>query len=199
MTAKRDLKRRVRERQARTGESYMTALRQVRGQQAPDAPVPAVPVPAVPVPAVSVIEMIDVTDIAAALGIQCTATLSPTLADRIDVATVLRQLRDALTATARDPAFAVMRAAVMRGENPAHRPTTAESGRRFMVRASAGIGGISEHGTILALATRGRQGVEMVVFALRLLPARSTQRPPALLITSPDGLIVAGNLSLAWR
>jgi hypothetical protein len=32
MTVKRGLERRVRERQARTGESYMTALRHVQGQ-----------------------------------------------------------------------------------------------------------------------------------------------------------------------
>ena len=190
MTAKRDLKRRVRERQARTGESYMTALRQVRSQVTPAVPEE---------PAVSVIEMIDITEIAAALGIKCTATLSPTLADRIDVATALRQLRDALTVTARDPAFAVMRAAVMRGENPVHRPTSPDAGRRFMTRVRAGIGGISEHGSMLALATRGRQRVEMVVFSLRFTLAKYVERPPALFVSSPDGLFVAGNLALAWR
>jgi hypothetical protein len=189
MTAKRDLKRRVRERKARTGESYMTALRQVRSHDTPAASAPA---------AVPVIEMIDITEIAAALGIKCTATLSPTLAERIDVATALRQLRDALTVTERDPAFAVMRAAVMRGEHPAHRPTAPEAGRRFMTRVRAGIGGISQEGTMLALATRGRQAVEMVVFSVRLLPAYA-RRPPALLVSSPDGLIVAGTLPLAWR
>jgi len=188
MTAKRDLKRRVRARQARTGESYMTALRQVR-THAPPAHDSAVPV----------VELIDISEIAAALGVKCRTMLSPTLADRIDVATVVRQLRDALAQTARDPAFAVMRAVVLRGEHPLQPPGAGEASRRFMTRARAGIGGISEHGTMLALAVSGRRGIEMVLFMVRLTPVKYLQLPPALFVSSVDGLLLAGNVTLAWR
>src|ERR1041384_1586220 len=133
MTAKRDLKRRVRERQVRTGESYMTALRHVRNQRA-SAREGEDENEGEGEGAVPVVEMIDVSEIAAALGIQCNVILSPMIADRIDVATVLRQLRDALAATERDPAFALMRAAV-RGEHPVAPLGSGEAHRRVMTRS----------------------------------------------------------------
>jgi hypothetical protein len=191
MTAKRDLKRRVRDRQAHTGESYMTALRHVRNRRPGERESEGEG-------AVPVIEMIDVSEIAAALGIQCSVILSPTLADRIDVATVLRQLRDALAATERDPAFALMRA-VLRGENPVAPRGTGEVHRRFMARARAGIGGISEHGRMLALAVSGRRGIEMVLFMLRVTTVRHVRIQPALFVGSLDGIFVAGDLAIAWR
>lgn len=210
MTAKRDLKRRVRERQARTGESYMTALRQVRarrsaGKAATETETETATVtetetePGGEAERVPVVEMIDITEIASTLGFRCPTMLSPTLADRVDVATVLRQLRDALVATARDPAFAILRAVIQRGEHPAHRAASGDEVQRFMVRARAGIGGVSEHGTMLALATRGRERVEMVLFLARLMPAPYRQQPPVLLVGSLDGMLVAGNVTLAWR
>lgn len=194
MTAKRDLKRRVRERQAHTGESYMTALRHVRNRRAGERESESEGDGAVPV-----IEMIDVSEIAAALGIQCATLLSPTIAGRIDVATVLRQLRDALGATARDPAFAMMRAVVLRGEHPVAPLVAGETHRRFMTRARAGIGGISEDGRMVALAVSGRQCIEMVLFLLRLTPVRYVKLPPTLFVGSLDGIFVTGDLALAWR
>ena len=59
MTAKRDLKRRVRERQAHTGESYMTALRHVRNRRTGERESEREGEGAVPV-----VEMIDVSEIA---------------------------------------------------------------------------------------------------------------------------------------
>src|SRR5215475_8771062 len=137
MTAKRDLKRRVRERQGRTGESYMTALRQVLDQR------PSV---------VPVVEMIELSEVGAAMGIQCRVRMAPVLADRIDVVRALRRLREALIATERDPAFDLMRRVVMHGECPTLKNSIdIDAGRRFLARVRAGIGGISDHGRLLAL------------------------------------------------
>jgi hypothetical protein len=185
MTAKRDLKRLVRERQDRTGESYMTALRQVRSQR---------------VPAVPVVELIDLSEIAEALGIKCRVRLQPSLAERIDAAAVLRQLRAALLATVRDPAFDLMRSVVLHGECPPGRPPRVDEVRRFLVRVRAGVGGISGHGRLLALTVDGRRGAELVLFFLWLPPTSYTPFPPSLFLTAADGGIYElGDLRLEWR
>jgi hypothetical protein len=185
MTARRDLKRRVRERQARTGESYMTALRHVLDNR----------------PAVPVVELIDITDIAAALGIACKARLTPTLADRIDAASALRQLRDALVATLHDPALDLMRRVVLGGESPTIKPTSIDT-RRFMTRVRAGIGGVAEHGRLLALAVDGRRGhgPEMVVFLLLLSPVAYVSYTPTVVLACADGsLLGPGTFPVALR
>lgn len=185
MTAKRDLKRRVRDRQGRTGESYMVALRHVLDQR-PNA--------------VPVVEMIDLSDVATALGIQCQARMAPVLAERIDAASALRRLRDALIATAADPAFDLMRRVVLHGEPAVARPAGIDPGRRFLARVRAGIGGISEHGRMLALAVNGRHGPELLVFMLWLAPAPYLQYRPSLVMIATDGTLDGpGGLSLAWR
>lgn len=186
MTAKRDLKRRVRERQGRTGESYMTALRHVLDQR-PSA--------------VPVVEMIELSEVAAALAIQCRVRMSPVLADRIDAVGALRRLREALLATERDPAFDLMRRVVMHGEAPVARMTRVDVGRRFLERVRAGIGGISEHGRMLALVVDGRRGPEMVVFMLWLAPVPYIQGyRPSLILATADGIFDGpGGMLLAWR
>lgn len=185
MTAKRDLKRRVRERQGRTGESYMTALRHVLDQR-PSA--------------VPVVEMIELSEVAAAMGFQCRVRMAPVLADRIDAVGALRRLRDALIATERDPAFDLMRRVVMYGEAPVVRPIGLDAARRFMVRVRAGIGGISEHGRTLALMVDGRRGRELIVFQLLLAPVSYVQYRPSLVLATTDGTLDGpGGLSLAWR
>jgi hypothetical protein len=187
MTAKRDLKRRVRERQGRTGESYMTALRHVLDQR-PNA--------------VPVVEMIELSEVAAAMGIQCRVRMSPALADRIDAVGALRRLREALVATASDPAFELMRRVVLHGESPVLKikATAIDFGRRFMARVRAGIGGISEHGRLLALMVDGRHGPEMVVFHLWLAAAQHLEYRPSLVLTAADGTLDGpGGLSMAWR
>jgi hypothetical protein len=172
MTAKKDLKRRVRERQARTGESYMTALRQVRGaQEPPDRP-----------PAFPVVELGDLTDAGAALGMRCRIGIFPGLAARVDGARALTRLRDLLLATAGDPALELMRAVVLRGETP-ERPlgiADVTAARTFIARVRAGLGGVSLGGRMLALQVDG----ETVLYTLWMVP----RRDPMLIVTSPDGL-----------
>lgn len=184
MTAKRDLKRRVRDRAARTGESYMTALRHVRGVQAEP-------------PGVPVIEMIDLSEVATALGIKCRVTMLPALAERIDVTSALIRLRGALTGTLRDPAFDLMRAVVLHGECPPGGLPTAAEAQRFFARLRAGIGGISERGRMLALSVDGRRSSEPVVFLLWLAPVKYIARPPSVFVTSLDGMF--GDPTIAWR
>jgi hypothetical protein len=186
MTVKRDLKRRVRERQGRTGESYMTALRHVLDQR------PSV---------VPVVEMIELSEVGAAMGIQCRVRMAPVLADRIDVVGALRRLRDALIATERDPAFDLMRRVVIHGECPVmNKLIDIGTGRRFLARVRAGIGGISEHGRLLALVVDGRRGPEMIVFMLWLAPASYGHYRPSLVLASADGTVDGpGELSITWR
>jgi hypothetical protein len=185
MTAKRDLKRRVRERQGRTGESYMTALRHVLDQR-PSA--------------VPVVEMIELSEVATAMGFQCRVRMAPALAERIDAVGALRRLRDALITTEPDPAFDLMRRVVLHGESPVLRPHGLDAGRRFLARVHAGIGGISEHGRMLALMVDGRRGPEMIVFMLWLAPVQYVQYRPSLVLATTDGTLDGpGGLSLAWR
>jgi hypothetical protein len=185
MTTKRDLKRRVRERQARTGESYMTALRQVRG------PTPT-PTPG----AVPVVEMIDLSEIAAALGIKCRAMVLPAVAERIDLAGALRKLCAVLTATIQDPAFNLLRSVVLHGERLTGKPPSPAGARRFLERVRAGVGGISESGRMLALPLDGRRGAELIVFFLWLMPVSYAVAPPSLFVTSADAM--QGD-ALYWR
>lgn len=138
MTEKRDLKRRVRDRQARTGESYMTALRQVQAQRPP---------------AVPVMELVDLTELGAPLGFKCRIVMAPGLADQIDAAGALARLRDVLLATDRDGSFEVLRAVTLRGEPRRFRLTqgTFDEARQLVARARAGLGGVSKGGRMLAL------------------------------------------------
>ncbi len=180
MTERRDLKRRVRERQARTGESYMTALRHVQAQRPT---------------AIPLIELIDLTELGRALGLGCRIAMSPRLADRVDSAAMLARLRDALLATEGDRALALMRAVVLRGER-ARMPMTAaalDEARRFVARARGGIGGVSEGGRMLAMPIESRRtgggASPMLLFLLQLTPdIVPVHRDPTLVITTADGL-----------
>jgi hypothetical protein len=167
MTAKKDLKRRVRERQAQTGESYVTARRHVVAQ-APDpvrpgAEPPPAPPPADPAeprrPVIHVDEMHDITEAAAQLGWRCRVTITRSLLDLAEASHVLDKIRVLLDATANDPAMERFRTVLLHGERVSlpkiPRGFWMEQMRRFLARAHAGIGGISEQGDCLALVIDG--------------------------------------------
>jgi len=73
-------------------------------------------------------------------------------------------------------------------------------GRRFMARARAGIGGVSEGGSMLALAVPVEGGVEIVVSILWMMnvpvipPAVGSlfagpwDRDPMIIMTTPGGI-----------
>jgi hypothetical protein len=84
MTIRRDLKRRIRERQEQTGERYTTARAHVLG---------ALGQPSFPVP-FPVIELHDVTELARAAGLACPVRVTPSLQrSASQIPTVLEQLR----------------------------------------------------------------------------------------------------------
>ncbi len=213
MTQKRDLKRRVRERQARTGESYMTALRHVRGEQleaagaaageSPDAGASSAGAPAGGASsggAIPVVEMVDLSELATSLGLTCRVMVMPAVIERVDPAAMLVQLRGVLQTTAGDPSFALLRAAVLLGERPSlepgaprtrvHGAVIPDDTLRFAARVRAGVGGITSNGRTLAFSVTGREADELVVFELWLLPPGYAVRPPALLVTMPGQLAI---------
>jgi len=179
MTAKRDLKRLVRDRQAKTGERYTTALHHVLAQR--------------PNPPFSVVELVDLSADAAKLGFRCRVSMFPALAERVDAADVLLRIRDVLFATEGDPATARLRAVVLRGEpliSGVWPSGFFEEGRRFMARARAGLGGVSESGRMLAMHLQGRHGLETVIGLLWQLPIPLlAHRDPCLTLTTPDGFV----------
>ena len=193
MTDKRDLKKLVRERQARTGESYVTALRQVRAQRVDGTPI-------------DVVEMVDVTEVGASLGFKCPIWCTPTLAARIDTVATLTRYRDLLVATGRDRAFDLMRDVVLRGEQrsePAQLQTLISELREFIARARAGLGGVTASGRIVAMHAEGTAGAQMVTFTLmlRVAPGFGRVRDAALGIgevPDPNGSVLAWPAVLPW-
>lgn len=168
MTANRDLKRRVRDRQAHTGESYVTALRHVRAQGGGgDAEgdeggagggdgeggegdgagggglrgrIP-------------LLEFTELTELGARIGLKCRISAVPALLQHLDAEETLRRFRDALLVTCGDSELSLMRAVALRGEHPV-RSLGAEAlgeSRRFLERVRAGLAGVSELGRMLAL------------------------------------------------
>src|SRR3954467_15353335 len=116
MTANRDLKRRVRDRQAHTGESYMTALQQVLAQR-----------PSSLSTSIATVEFIDVSPVAAAAGLRCQVSASPAVAHGVDVGQTLAAFRQMLITTQLDPALRLMRAVALRGETAQYELTIASS------------------------------------------------------------------------
>jgi hypothetical protein len=193
MTAKRDLKRLIRERQRRTGESYVTARRRVLEQAEGQAPEPQGDI--TPPSAIPVVEMLSLTAAAKRLGMRCRVVIASTLAQQVDPVAALERVRDALLATEDDPGTRVLRAAVLRGEAPAiTRSATAlwiEEARRFVSRAVAGIGGVSANGNMLALHVNGTAGSILVIAHVGFRPVSSPSaaaRQPRLVLTTVDFL-----------
>jgi len=205
MTAKKDLKRRVRERQARTGESYAAARAQVVAQAPAEKPAEPEPQPAEPAepaaePVIPVEELIDLTPQAQAIGIKCQVAMTSRLAGRIDPDRTLIKIRDALLATDEDPDTRTLRAVVLRGEHvvvpmAARAADWFGSTRRFVARALAGIGGISEHGNMLAISVDGPAGSVMLIAHVWLRPFGMQRELPRLMLSVAESV---GNPSGMW-
>jgi len=189
MTAKKDLKKLVRDRQLRTGESYTTALQHVLRQRPEEAPPEAEPAERSPVP---VVEIADLSEDAARLGLRCRVTIDAALAARIDGSALLARIRDLLIATAGDPATERFQAVVLRGEQPIAPPRSfaaLEEGRRFLARARAGLGGVSPSGWAMALNVEGRAGLETVLCVVwHLWRPHVPDREPVLLLATADAI-----------
>jgi hypothetical protein len=172
MTQQRDFKRRVRDRMAKTGESFKAARAQLLAQR--DRP-----------PVIAVVEPRDVTGDAITLGLSCTVLAT----DGFDVGAALRQLRDVLFRIDSED-LAVMRAAVLRGERPMPRGQRwwIEGMREFVERARAGIGGVAPHGCALAYVVDG----VMVIAMLSVRGNRPLLWLRAAAGTGADELALAG-------
>ena len=216
MTVKRDFKRRVRQRQARTGESYVTARRHLLASRAavlpepdepddPEATLPghadgavvgaALSEPGVPAggdggggderggeggpggggerggggggergggrgardrfPGISVVELVDVTDVAKQFGLVCRVLMYPSLIERVAPARVLGKLREVLIATVGDRELERLTGLALTGRTPELRVRPVlgigvDALRRFLQRARAGLGGTLGDGATLA-------------------------------------------------
>jgi hypothetical protein len=112
-------------------------------------------------------------------------------------ALALARLRAALVGVEDDPALEKLRAVALLGESPRWEgQAMVEEGKRFLARARAGIGGVSQGGRLLALPVESKEGLETILF---LVWAGQLLRPPAMILTSLDGLTVDPILGFAER
>jgi hypothetical protein len=150
-----------------------------------------------------VVEMVDLGKAAARLGLRCRVYMSPELA-RETGAAALEKLRDALHATHDDPATRHFRTVVLAGRHAeidrTSRLDLLAEARQFLARARAGIGGVSEGGSMLALPVPAPGGIETVIFhvwplnaAVRapvagVVSAVLWNRDPMIILTTPGGI-----------
>jgi hypothetical protein len=189
MTVKKDLKRRIRERMERTGENYVTARRAVLegGEHEPSTTTVDPPGPAFSpmmreaasvVPetwsvaeeerrsSIEVVELEEHDELAAQLGFKCTVSISRALTEQVEPRDALIKLRDVLLGTTADSTLDVMRAVVLRGEDVPKLQLDAqwyERMRIYVARVRAGIGGVSDNGTMIAMNVEGSRGMVMLV------------------------------------
>jgi hypothetical protein len=165
MTKKKDLKRRVRQRKARTGESYTAALRQIMKSPRVQAP-PSASIEAAPSALAE----------ARAEGFHGDAAVSPKLRAMGDLRPLfarLRELLQALDSPACGPLF--------RGESAPLRlpkPTDALLERDFLRRVAEGERGLGASGRIAALSWNG----QVVIAQFSLFPKHT----PLLLLGLAD-------------
>jgi hypothetical protein len=154
MTAKRDLKKRVRARQAKTGESYTAARRHVVAAKTEPEAAPKAKHGSSPI---SVDALVDLTEAATTVGLRCKVLMSEALADAITPARVLIALRELLLAMLRDPKSEFLRGVVLHGDVSAGPTTRALDPRQrvFVERVRGGFTGVSPDGRSLGLHVDG--------------------------------------------
>jgi len=163
MTAKRNFKRRIRDRQAQTGERYTAARRRLLADRTGATP-----------GGVPVVELHDASVAAARLGFRCRISLFPALADRAEPEAVLAGLRDALVAATQSPITAQL-FAIAFGVAVGPIPLRELGGfermrrevriRRLPWRPRLEIEAASEHG-LLIFSVGGREGLVRVLCML---------------------------------
>ena len=148
MTRKRKLKRRVRERQARTGESYVTARRHVAAEPASS--------------------LVDITAQAAALGFRCGVAITAALAEQVEAVLALSRLRDELARPHANVATARMFSIAFGIRSPALAIAAAdpEALEQFVAAVRAGATGASSDGSLLAIQAMGVTDVVPVICML---------------------------------
>lgn len=187
MTAKKDLKRIVRERQAKTGESYTAALAQVRAKGSERGE------------RVEQIEVPEVTALAQQAGLTCRAfaartacRLASSEAERGELLrSVFQHLKEILVVTGADPSMALLRGALLLGKPqvPAKALLSAVfTHRSFVARLRLGVGGVNADGTALAFDFPAKGGT--VRFVALLLPSKADGA--ILMLSLADDWIASG-------
>jgi hypothetical protein len=180
MTARRDLKKRVRERQAATGERYTAALQEVL-QARSERQVP-------------VVELVDLTETAAELGLHSRAVISPTLIRQVDGRVVLQRIRDVLLASEGDPRTALFRGVLLRGERLPPRPLTSGhtvmDAQQFLEHAREAVAGVRTLGIFLSVPVPAGEQMLGVVAGLWGLPIEPWMPfAPTLILDSAENMI----------
>jgi len=177
MTAKKDLKKRVRSRQREIGERYTTALERVKQSRAR--------------PRLPILELPDLSALATAAGLKCRAYCSCAFRDlRTDsqeqaslARSVLARLVQVLRVTAKEPSSALLRSALLDGKAP---PVNASGFwragqlRSFTQRLKLGVRGISEDGQAIAFETPDPIGGAPLTLVAMLWPSK---REPLLYLS----------------
>ncbi|MFL5352075.1 hypothetical protein [Archangium sp.] len=180
MTVKKDLKKRIRERQEKTGESYSTARMHVLNQAPAEAPAEA--------PKVSQESLREVTLLVEALEMKGQAFLTPGFSEAL-ARPALERLRELLLATRDEPSTRWLRAVLLDGE-----PDAVDFGslarewgeaRVFMRNLRLGLRGPSRSGRTLSFELRADGGTVTVV--VTLVPSLKGT-PKLLLGTAEDYL-----------
>lgn len=188
MTAKRDLKKRVRARQARTGESYTAALRHVlAAKSADDDGETADPSPSKVSNPIAVDALVDVTATAEKVGLRCKVLMTEALADAFDPERILLELRSTLLASLRDPTTDLLRAVALHGDNTAAPLGRARDIRQvqFLARLRAGANSISSDGRALGFQL---DGVAIVCSLWRRQPTIVVTRLEDMALLTLSGL-----------
>jgi hypothetical protein len=146
MTKKKDLKRRVRQRQAKTGESYTAALAQVRGPR-----IEAVP---------------DATREARGAGLCCKAFVSARLRKESELPDLFVRVREMLAALGAAACGPLLRGELPPCEIPDAVRLAVEA-RRFLEEVRRGARGLSRDGRLFALEWKGAVIVGAIVLAGR--------------------------------
>lgn len=181
MTVKKDLKKRIRERQEKTGESYTTARMHVLDPAPAEAP---------EAPKVREVSLREVTLLLEALGMKGQAFLSRGFPESL-ARPALERLRELLLATGDEPATRWLRAVLLDGE-----PDAVDFGslarewgeaRVFMRNLRLGLRGPSRSGRTLSFELRADGGTVTVV--VTLVP--SLKGTPKLLLGTADDYLRA--------
>jgi hypothetical protein len=151
MTQQKDLKRRIRERMAKTGESYTAARAHVLDERPPaEVSTPSPVAGANRGAGIAVVEPVDVTEEAVALGLKCKALAI----DGVDARRALGRLHDVLVSTD-DADLEPLRAVALWGRRPVPARWSIAEARKFLARARAGIAGVGPNGWLLAYIVDG--------------------------------------------
>jgi hypothetical protein len=144
---------------------------------------------------VPVIELVDVSGEACRCNILCRVTMFPALLARVDATVVLTRLRDLLVATAEDPQMAVFCQVALTGRGPKLPPRLVtqpsfDALQRFLRRARAGLGGVSDDGMTLAFHVAGPDGLIAIQCALYWPPRPEEAQGPSLMLLGIDDMML---------